>query len=107
MANQSLRAFIAVLRRVALIPRPPDESWADMIERTTRSGVVCVIDEETYDYFLDVLPPKYQGHGFGFAEGAEPLRLFWHATPDSYFSRQLTWDETREFCRLANISLPH
>ena len=47
MANQSLREFIAVLRKVALITRPADESCTDMIERTTRSGVVCVIDAET------------------------------------------------------------
>ena len=77
-----------------------------MIARTSQTGVICAIDEETYDYFLEVLPPKYQGHGFAFAEGAEPLRYFWHTTPLQFFCRQLTWDETRQFCRLARIALP-
>ena len=42
---------------------------------------------------------------FAFAEGAEPLRLFWQKA-DRYFCRQLTWPETQTFCRLAAIPLP-
>ena len=107
MTDQCFLAFVAILRQAEVIPRPAEEEWDAMINRICRPGVVCAIDEETYDYFLDVLPPKYQGYGFAFAEGAEPLRLFWHVNPASYFCRQLTWDETEEFCRLAGISLPH
>ena len=106
MVYRTLREFMASLRAADVVARPPAEEWANMINRTTRTGVVCEIDEDIYDYFLDVLPPKYQGHGFAFAEGAEPLRLFWHVTPESHFCRQLTWDETTDFCRLARISLP-
>lgn len=106
MPNADQIEFMTTLRAAAVIPRPPDEDWAGMIARTSREGVVCAIDEETYDYFLEVLPPKYQENGFAFAEGAEPLRLFWKAKPDLFYCRQLTWDETREFCRLAHISLP-
>ena len=106
MPFPNLLAFLTALRSAPIVPRRPDEDWAGMIARTAQAGVACQIDEETYDYFLNVLPPKYMGHGFAFAEGAEPLRYFWHVKPASYFCRQLTWDETQDFCRLAGISLP-
>ncbi len=105
MPFPNLAAFHAALKIAPIVPRPPDEDWAAMIARTAQTGVVCAIDEETYDYFLDVLPPKYMGHGYAFAEGAEPLRWFWRVAPDQ-FCRQLTWDETREFCQLARIPPP-
>ena len=70
------------------------------------AGKIAAIDEETFWYFLEVLPPKYQkAHLFAFAEGAEALRLFWRKA-EAYFCRQLTWDDTTEFCRLARIPLP-
>jgi hypothetical protein len=106
MPTANLLSFLAALRSGPIVPRPPNEEWAAMIARTARAGVICEIDEEIYDYFLDVLPPKYLGRGFAFAEGAEPLRYFWHVNPASYFCRQLTWDETQEFCRLAEIPVP-
>lgn len=106
MPVTNLAEYLAALRSAPVTPRPPNEEWSAMIARTGQAGVACAIDEETYDYFLDVLPPKYQGRGFAFAEGAEPLCYFWHVKPDQFFCRQLTWDETREFCRLARIPLP-
>lgn len=106
MPTVSLQEFLAEVRAGPIVGRPPDEDWAAMISRTGQAGVVCAIDQETYDYFLEVLPPRYMGRGFAFAEGAEPLRYFWHVKPASYFCRQLTWDETQDFCRLAGISLP-
>lgn len=106
MSSADLLLFLAELRTADVVPRPPNEDWPAMIARTSQVGIVCAIDEATYDYFLDVLPPKYLGRGFAFAEGAEPLRYFWHGRPDQFFCRQLTWDETREFCRLAEIPLP-
>ena len=106
MPFPNLSAFLAALRSAPIIPRPHDEDWPAMITRTAQAEVACQIDEETYDYFLEVLPPKYMGHGFAFAEGAEPLRWFWRAKTDQFYCRQLTWDETKEFCRLAHISLP-
>ncbi|MFO0966118.1 MAG: hypothetical protein U0793_11120 [Gemmataceae bacterium] len=106
MPTTNLLSYLATLRAAPVIPRPPKEEWAAMIARTARPGVICEIDEETYDYFLDVLPPRYLGRGFAFAEGAESFRYFWHVKPAQYFCRQLTWDETVEFCRLADISLP-
>ena len=106
MPFPNLLAYLAELRSAPTVPPPPNEEWAGMIARTALTGVACAIDEETYDYFLNVLPPKYLGQGFAFAEGAEPLRFFWHPKPDLYWCRQLTWEETQEFCRLARIALP-
>lgn len=106
MPFPNLSALLAALRSAPIVPRPPDENWPALMARTAQHGVVCAIDKETYDYFLNVLPPKYMGQGFAFAEGAEPLRWFWRANAEQFFCRQLTWDETKEFCCLAHISLP-
>ena len=70
-------------------------------------GEPLEVDEEQFDYWLDVLPPHYQrGYLFAFAEGAEPFRLFWRERGGRYFARQLTWDETRKFCSLSGASVP-
>lgn len=106
MPFPNLSAFLTALRSAPIVSRPQDEDWAALMARTAQAGVACAIDEETYDYFLNVLPPKYMGRGFAFAEGAEPLRWFWRSDVDRFFSRQLSWDETKEFCRLARIFLP-
>lgn len=104
--SAALRAFLAGLRTIEVVPRPPDESWDQMIARIRVPGRACVTDEATYDWFLECLPPQWMGAcGFAFAEGREPLMLFW-AKDDQYFVRQLTWPETREFCRLACIPEP-
>ena len=88
------------------LPRPESEDWKALIDRISIPGKIADIDEETFWYFLEVLPPKYQRGGlFAFAEGAEALRVFWQKG-DCYFCRQLTWDETTNFSRLARISLP-
>lgn len=77
-----------------------------MIARISVTGTIAAIDEETFFYFLEVLPPKFQhGNLFAFAEGAESLRVFWRKG-DVHFCRALTWDETEEFCRLARIPIP-
>ena len=102
----TLAEAVARLQQAEIVPRPDGEEWSALINRISIPGKIAVIDEETYWYFLEVLPPKYQrGSLFAFAEGAEALRIFWQKN-DAYFCRQLTWDETTEFCRLARISLP-
>lgn len=102
----ALRDFVAKLQQADTVPRPDNEEWAALIPRISVSGRVAEIDEETYWYFLEVLPPKDQrGNFFAFAEGAEALQLFWR-NGDRYFCRQLTWDETQDYCRLARIPLP-
>ena len=103
----TLGEFIARLKQGDPVPRPDPEGWSAMIARTTLFGRVCEVAGETYDYFLDVLPPRWMGDGgYAFGEGSDPLRLFWAAnTPYGrlYFCRQLDESETRQFCRLANI----
>ena len=106
MPHGSLAEFIAFLRQAEIVPRPEGEDWIAMIARISVTGTNAAIDEETFFYFLEVLPPKFQqGSLFAFAEGAESLRVFWRKG-DAHFCRPLTWDETQEFCRLARISVP-
>ena len=106
MVHRSLAEFVAFLRQAEVVPRPEGEEWKAMIHRISTPALIALIDEETYWYFLEVLPPKFQrGNLFAFAEGAESLRVFWRKS-DDYFCRPLTWDETQEFCRLARIPNP-
>ncbi len=106
-ATTNLGELIARLKQGETVPLPALEAWGGMIARTTAPGRVCEVASETYDSFLDVLPPRWMGDGgFAFGEGADPLRLFWAAnTPHGrqYFCRQLDDAETRQFCRLARI----
>lgn len=102
----TLSAYLSTLFGGEVIPPPPVENWPLMIDCIRVPGRVNVISEDVYDHFLGCLPPHWMGDGiFAFAEGAEPLSLFWHQSGE-YYVRQLTWEETREFCRLANISRP-
>lgn len=103
----TLGEYLAQLQQAEIIPLPDSEEWQSVIERISAVGQIAEIDEETYWYFLEVLPPKYQ-HGslFAFAEGAEALRLFWQKC-NQFFCRQLTWDETKQFCRIAGMSFPY
>jgi hypothetical protein len=104
--SKDLKQFLSCLSNAEHVPRPDNEEWAAMIPRISTPGKIADIDEETYWYFLEVLPPKFMGGScFPFAEGAEPLRFFWHSS-EQYFCRQLTWDETKQFCSLAHIDLP-
>lgn len=106
MEHRTLGEFVAALRLGEIVPRPPEEDWQGMIARIHRTGTIQEVDEETFNYFLEVLPPKYMsGSLFAFAEGEEPLRLFW-SDDHRHFCRPLTWDETKAFCRLARMPLP-
>lgn len=106
MNASTLPEYIAQLQQADVISRPDGEDWPTLIARISVSGQIAAINGETYRYFLEVLPPKYQRGGlFAFAEGAEAVRLFWQKG-ECYFCRQLTWDETTIYCRLARISLP-
>ena len=75
------------------------ESFAEFIEARTK-GVRCEIDEEMYDYFLEVLPPCFMSRtvvlcdgsvvraDFGFAEGVEILTAFWRKG-DKFFAQKV------------------
>ncbi len=67
------------------------DAWSAMI--ADRDAGKCVqIDEGTFNYFLEVLPPVLMGEtyrlvdgirrrtAFGFAEGAERITAFWSET---------------------------
>ena len=106
MPATTLKELVTQLQQAETVPRPNGEDWKAMIDRISIPAKIAEIDEETFWYFLEVLPPKFQrGNLFAFAEGAEALRIFWQKG-DTYFCRQLTWDETQEFCRHARISPP-
>jgi hypothetical protein len=105
--SKDLTYFLAQLSVAEHVPRPEGEEWKALIDRISLPGKIADIEEEAFFYFLEVLPPKYQSGGlFAFAEGAEPLRLFWR-TGGNHFCRQLTWEETKEFCRLSGTSFPY
>ena len=107
MRATTLKELINQLQSAEIIPRPDNETGEVLMHRLSTPAVIAAIDEETYFHFLDVLPPKCQLGGlFAFAEGAEALRLFW-LKDNQFFCRQLTWDETKDFCRLASISFPY
>ena len=97
--------ILATLRSSPILPRPTEEVWSQMIRRMSLPGETAEINETTYDYFLDVLPPRWMGQGFMFAEGADSLRYFWKSN-GKYYCRQMTWDETMAFCRAVGISTP-
>lgn len=82
---------------------PDDESWPELLDRISVPGRINEIGEGTYWYFLEVLPPKlFNGNQFCFAEGDEPLRLFWRQH-GRYFCRQLTREETENVCDLSGL----
>ena len=87
---------------------PASETWEEHVARVSVPRCIAEVTEEQYLYWLEVLPPKFMsGNLFAFAEGAEPLRVFWKDRDGSYWMRQLTWDETTTFCRLAGLPTPN
>lgn len=106
MNETLLRMYLADLQAGPVAPRADGESWPRMVERISATGVVAEVDEDTFGYFLNVLPPRWLGRGgFAFGEGADPLRLFWTAGRGRFRCRQLDDREHQAFCRLAGIGL--
>src|SRR3989442_1237047 len=106
VAPPTLREYIAQLMRAEIVPRPDRETWDGLIARIHVTAKIAEIDEETFDWFLECLPPRYLTGGlFAFAEGAEALKLFWKKG-GRFFVRPLTWDETKTFCKAAGMPLP-
>jgi hypothetical protein len=105
--SPALRHFLSHLMVAERVPLPEHEEWKEHVERISVAGRISEVSEEQFTYWLEVLPPKYMsGSLFAFAEGAEPLRLFGHDRDGRYWCRQLTWEETLTFCRLADILVP-
>ena len=79
------------------------EEWEQTIERTHVTGRVHEITEETWFYFLEVLPPKLlRGRWFAFAEGQEPLTIFWRRN-GIHYCRRLTEEETDRVCAASGL----
>jgi hypothetical protein len=107
MNRPCFAAFLEELKRTPAEPLPPcGEEWPALVERISRPGRAAEVTEEAFDHWLEVLPPHWMGAGgFCFAEGMEPFRLFW-SQRGRYFVRQLSWEETLCFCKLAGIRPP-
>jgi hypothetical protein len=102
-----LAAFLASLRvcdHVIPIAEEDDSEAVRIRLITAGPGQIIAIDEETYWYFLEVLPPRWQAGGqFCFAEGSEEFIYFWRSKED-HFARRLSDEETDTVCRLAPTS---
>ncbi|CAN5897567.1 hypothetical protein BH23PLA1_BH23PLA1_05890 [soil metagenome] len=87
-----------------------DAPWEDSDELTTRvvtaePGTIVLIDEETYFYFLELLPPRFQMSGqFFFGEGTGTFIFLWRASTGKYYARPLSDEETDTFCGLTKVS---
>jgi len=80
-----------------------DEDCYALMRRISVPGRINEITEDTYWYFLEALPPRlFNGNQFCFAEGDEPLRLFW-SRHGHYFCRQLTREETDRICDASGL----
>ena len=80
-----------------------DETRERLMKRSSVPGRIVEVNADTYWWYLEILPPRWiDGDAFCFAEGMEPLRLFWRRG-SRYFCRQLNWEETFTFCDLAGI----
>jgi hypothetical protein len=89
------------------VQAPDVEQWSELIQTITVAGRIHAVTEETYYYFLEVLPPKLQrGSFYAFAEGQEPLRIFW-TRGGQYYCRQLSDDETLRVCRTSGLPLDY
>jgi hypothetical protein len=99
----NLSTYFRELTAGEAIPRPENEEWEAMMNRIESVSGPVEIDEKTYWYFLETLPPRFMRENyFCFAEGSEPYRLFWEQD-GRYFARQLDWQQTKNFGRLAGI----
>ena len=79
------------------------ENWEGLM-KAINAGERCQITDDIFDYFLDVLPPKFMHRqvelingdhvtaSFGFAEGAMQVIAFWRRTAveggAQYFAQQ-------------------
>ena len=109
-AHTTFPEYLARLKAGQVLPLPQgQEEWADHVRRISAEGQIAEVSEEQYDYWLEVLPPRWMnGSHFCFAEGAEAFRLFWHdRTTGRFLARQLSWVETLRFCELARIARPY
>jgi hypothetical protein len=107
--TETLKDFIVRLTTGEAEQMPNDETWERIINRIHVTGRIHQITGEVFDYFLEVLPPRWmRGPYFAFAEGSDSLQLFWfrrrqESADTEHFTRKLTDDEIDHFCKLSRI----
>lgn len=102
-SESDYQSFVRELTSGEINPMPEGETWRKKIRRISVPGRIAEIDKETYWHFLEVLPPRFlEGDLFAFAEGMAPLLLFWRRGRRC-LCRQLSWGETRKFCRCVGV----
>lgn len=83
--------------------RPHDETEDQERERIKQPGSVHQITEQTYFYFLELMPSRWMVQSyFAFGEGHNPLRIFWRRG-DQHYCRQLNDEQTVRFRALTGV----
>ncbi len=102
--GETLQRFLAPLTaEVNATAQPDNEPWSGTIERISNADRIAEITEETWWYFLEVLPPKLlEGNWFAFAEGQEALRIFFQRR-GKHYCRQLTEEQSMRVCELTGL----
>jgi hypothetical protein len=105
MSEITLREFVERLWAEPVHEPPVHETWKETIARIASGGNQQVA-KDVYFHLLEILPPRFQWNTcFAFCEGREPIKLF-DRKGGTYLCRQLTWEQTVTFCRLAAIPCP-
>ena len=95
--------LVSLTQGVPVSEQPEGEEWSAAVERMSVADRIAQITEETWYWFLEVLPPKLlRGNFFAFSEGQEPLKIFWRRR-GQHFCRQLTWEETWRVCEASGL----
>ena len=81
------------------------EHWAKIIAGLD-SGQEVRVPDWVWEYFLEVLPPKWMGRGcFIFAEGAEPPTFFGGSSGDRRAQRFASWPVLQMHLRSYGVRL--
>ncbi len=105
MQRPDLKTFLEKIEAAPLVARPSGEGWIQFAVRSEQTGVACEITEATYRYYLVRIHTALGDGRFASVEGPQAIRLFW-IVQGTYRCRQLTLEETAEFCLLAGILPP-
>lgn len=98
---ERMTTFRSFIREATSIP--PDTAPVEW--PTWAPGQIEQVTDEAFNYFLDVLPPRWMNHySFAYGEGAGEFTLFWEQR-DHFYSRRLTMAETKTFCSLSGVPL--
>ncbi len=82
-----------------------DPAVADLSAPADLGGPIHEIEPEVFYWHGYFLPPRWRwGCFFCVADGLETFRFFW-AFNHHFYVRRLTGEQTREFCRLAGLTI--